>query len=161
MIPWLASWALPYIQDDFAKIVIEEALGDFGTPYRIVVGLVLAAVIVLGFWGRLGLPAKTVALGVLLLILVSGYLMPKLAGIMQDPIKTAALIAKEKDYAVVMWQMNKPSFNIYYGRQVLRRTPRSGDVVITKANKLKDIKDHQILFEKYGIVLTQVKALQE
>lgn len=160
MIPWLASWALPFIHDDFAKIVIEEALGDFGTPYRIVVGLVLAAVIILGFWGRIGLPSKTVALGVLLLLLVNGYLMPKLAGIMQDPIKTAALMAKEKNYSVVMWQMNKPSFNIYYGRQVLRRTPRSGDVVITKANKLKDIKDHQVLFEKYGIVLTKVNALQ-
>jgi 4-amino-4-deoxy-L-arabinose transferase-like glycosyltransferase len=160
MIPWMASWAAPYIHDDFAKVVIDEALGDFGNSYRLIVGLVLVVVIVIGLLGRIGLPSKTVAVGILLLLLVNGYLMPKLASIMQNPIRTAALMAKEKDYSVVMWQMNKPSFNIYYGRQVLRRIPRSGDVVITKANKLKDIKDHQVLFEKYGIVLTKVNALK-
>ena len=72
MIPWLASWAVPFIQDDFAKIVIKDGLVDFGNGYRIVVGLFLGAVIVLGFLRRIGLPTKTVVVGILLLLLVNG-----------------------------------------------------------------------------------------
>ena len=60
MIPWVAAWAAPHVQDDFAKIVIEEALSDFGNSYRIIVGLALVVVMILGLLGRIGLPSKTV-----------------------------------------------------------------------------------------------------
>jgi hypothetical protein len=160
LVPLIAGGIGPFISDEFARVVIAGAVEEFDALYYLMAGLALAAVIAVGLLKKSGLPMKLIITGVLFAALINGYVTPKVAAIMQAPLKSAALLAREKGYEVVMWQMNYPSFSVYYGRPVLRREPRSGDIVITKASKLNEIKQHQIIYEKHGVVLTRVEQLK-
>ncbi|MDA8138407.1 MAG: glycosyltransferase family 39 protein [Desulfobacteraceae bacterium] len=160
LVPLIAGWIAPSISDEFARVVITGAKEEFDATYYIMAGLALVAVIAVGWWKKFDLPVKLILTGIIFAVLINGYVTPKVAAIMQAPVKSAALLAREKGYDVVMWQMNYPSFGVYYGRPVLRRQPQPGDVVITKASKLKDIKQYQILYEKHGVVLTRVLQLK-
>jgi 4-amino-4-deoxy-L-arabinose transferase-like glycosyltransferase len=157
VLPTVATFVIPLIHDDFAKLVVAGAMAQYGLGIKIAVAITLAATIFLGFSRRLDNRLKTVVLGLLLIVFGNGFLAPMVAGIMQQPVKEAALLAKKNNYAVVMWAMNYPSFNVYYGRTVLRHTPQPGDIVITKASKLNAFKAHEVIYEKHGVVLTRVE----
>lgn len=157
VLPTVATFVIPLIRDDFARLVVTGAMADYGLGIRIVVAITLAVVIGLGLLKQIDMRLKAAVLGLLLVIFGNGLLAPLVAGIMQAPVKEAALLAKRNNYDVVMWAMNYPSFNVYYGRTVLRHTPRPGDIVITKASKLDAFKAHEIIYQKHGIVLTRVE----
>lgn len=158
-LPNIASWLVPYIDDEFSQIVIKSALNEFGLNHYLILGFVLITVIVVATLKPLGMQLRTAVMGLLFMMTINLYLLPKVADIMQQPVKSAALLAKKNNYEVVMWKMNYPSFNVYLGRPVLRRKPLPGDVVVTKANKLKGIRSHQIIYRKHGIVLTRITEL--
>lgn len=152
----IARWALPHINDDFAQGVVQGALDAFGMPYRLIIALAGLAVVGIALWPPWPLDRRVVILGCLFTALFSGFLIPKFAGILQMPIKKAALVAKPLHQEVVMWQMTYPSFSVYLGQPVVKRPPRAGDLVVTKANQLKTMKPHDILFQEHGIVLVQM-----
>ncbi len=152
----IARWALPFIDKAFIQQVVQGALPEFGPAHQMVMAVALMAVIVVGLMPRRTIPVRTVLLGCIFIGVFSGYLIPKVAGILQMPIKKAALVARPLNQEVVMWQMAYPSFSIYLGRPVVRRQPKAGDLVVTKANLLDKITDHRILFQEHGIVLTRV-----
>jgi hypothetical protein len=56
-----------------------------------------------------------------------------------------------------MWGINAPSFSVYYGRPTPSRTPRSGDIVVTKAKRLAELPGVDSLYAKKGVVLVRVK----
>jgi 4-amino-4-deoxy-L-arabinose transferase-like glycosyltransferase len=158
-LPAIASWLVPYIDDEFSQHVIKSALNEFGLNHYLIIGTILIAVVTLSLIKPFTMQLRIVAAGLLFLMTINFYLMPKVADIMQQPIKSAALYAKKHNWDVVMWQMYYPSFNVYLGRPVLRRDPLPGDVVITKANKLDGIRSHQVLYQKHGFVLTRITEL--
>jgi hypothetical protein len=155
----LAQWMLPGIDDPFTQMVIKEALPEFGAGYRIVVGITAAGIILTAVVPAMRMVPKVVITGCLFFLLITGQVLPKVADILQGPVKTAALMAKEQNLDVVMWKMNYPSFHVYYGRPALKRKPRAGDVIITKADKLDRITSHHVLYQRYGIVLTRIDRL--
>ncbi len=158
-LPNLAQWMLPRTDDLFAQIVVAEALPSFGTGYRLMIGLTLAGMVAVAAVPKLTPPLRMMIMGGLFFILINGQVLPKVADILQGPVKTAALTARKQNLEVVMWRMNYPSFHVYYGRPALRKKPEPGDVVITKADKLDDIKSHTVIYQKYGIVLTRLVNL--
>jgi 4-amino-4-deoxy-L-arabinose transferase-like glycosyltransferase len=155
----LTQMLLPTITDAFTLKVIPEALEQFGPGYRIWIGGTIAAIALVASAKKIGFISKIVLTGCLFFALITGQVLPKVADILQSPIKTAALMAKEQNLEVVMWKMNYPSFHVYYGKPALKQKPAEGDVVITKADKLDRIASHDVLFQKYGIVLTRINQL--
>lgn len=152
-----AIWALPHIGDHFSRTVVQSALGSVGTFHQIFVGLILLGVLATAAISRISMQWRSLVLGCLFLVLTTGHLAPLAGDIMQAPVKSAALLAKTRNYDVVMWQMNYPSFHVYYGKPALRkRVLAPGDIVITKADKLGRIKKHEIIYEQHGIVLTRI-----
>jgi hypothetical protein len=152
-----AIWALPHIGDQFTRIVVQSSLASVGTAHQIFVGLILVGVLATAAVPRISMQWRSLVLGCLFLVLTTGHLVPLAGDIMQAPVKTTALMAKARNYDVVMWQMNYPSFHVYYGKPALRKrilTP--GDIIITKADKLESIKRHEIIYEQHGIVLTRI-----
>jgi hypothetical protein len=89
---------------------------------------------------------------------LSAFVVPVGAGVQQEPIKEAALLAREHGYDVIMWRLNAPSFSVYYGRPTPSREPKPGDVVITKAKRLAELEGlgHEVIYAKNGIVLVRV-----
>jgi 4-amino-4-deoxy-L-arabinose transferase-like glycosyltransferase len=152
----VAHWAWPHIDDAFAQVVIKGALDEFGTAHRLVMAAALLTVMIVAVVPRWSIALRTIFLGCLFMGLFSGYLIPKVASIIQLPVKKAALVAKPLGQDVVMWQVSYPSFSVYLGKPVLKRIPHPGDLVITKINKLDKIKHHDILFQEHGIVLTRI-----
>ncbi|MEJ2038379.1 MAG: glycosyltransferase family 39 protein, partial [Desulfosarcinaceae bacterium] len=158
-VPLVAARILPDIKDVFARIVISSSLDEFGASYHLLVAGLLLAALVTAAIRSIPIPAKTVIFGLLLIAFANFYLMPKVAGIMQMPIKSAALLARSRGYDVVMWKMNYPSFYVYYQKAPEKRKPKVHDIVITKAQNLKRLKAYTLLFEKHGIVLARVDSL--
>ena len=155
----LAQWMLPGIEDQFTQTVVQQALVEFGAEYRMMVAIVTAGIILTAAIPKVRMVPRIVITGCLFFALIAGQILPKVADVIQEPVKTAALMAKEQNLDVVMWKMNYPSFHVYYGRPASRRQPRPGDVIITKADKLDRITSHDVLFQRYGIVLTRVNRL--
>lgn len=73
----------------------------------------------------------------------------------QDPIREAALLAKNIHKPVVVWRQRTPSFSVYYGAVVKTAEPKIGELFLTKSKNLIDIQGYQVLYEKRGIVLAE------
>ena len=157
-LPELARIVQPLIKDEFARFVLTGALSNFGLKHRLIVGFVLLTVALMPFSSRLSNSTKTILTGTLLIALVNFYAMPIAGNIMQTPIKEAALLAKKNGYHVIMWRLSYPSFGVYREEIITERKPLSGDIIITKINKLDKIRRHKIIYQKNGIVLTQIIA---
>ena len=67
------------------------------------------------------------------------------------------MFARKHKFDVVMWKINVYSFLVYTEKLAPRRAPRPGEIVLTRANKLKLLKSYDVLFEKNGVVLARVK----
>jgi hypothetical protein len=105
---------------------------------------------------RFALGAKLLASGVILAAGFSLLLLPLFGGMQQGPIKEAALLARDRGYTVVMWGLNMPSFSVYSQRIVEKHDPRRGDIVITQANRLAELRAYETLYSKNGIALVRV-----
>lgn len=157
-LPTLIGRVLPDIQDAFVRDMLAHYHDYFTAGYRV---FFAAAVTLTAFFmaePRLSKTVKLFACGLLTVIGLSAYLMPVVAGLQQVPVKEAALLTKQRDYQVVMWRLNTPSFNVYSQRLVEKRDPRAGDVVLTKSIFLPQLGKAEVLYEKNGIVLAKLAA---
>jgi 4-amino-4-deoxy-L-arabinose transferase-like glycosyltransferase len=155
-LPEIAKIAQPLIKDDFASLVLAGARPYFGLKHRLMVGLVLLTAALMPFVSRFSGATRTILTGTLFMALVNFYAVPLAGSIMQQPVKEAALLSKKNGYQVVMWGASYPSFAVYREEIISERQPKSGDIIITKMNKLNRIRRHQIIYQKNGIVLTRV-----
>jgi len=155
-LPQIAAVVQPRITDEFASLVLAGALSNFEWGYKTALGLALISLIILLFKKEVPKVARTAIAGVVVMLVTSFYAVPIAGSIMQQPVKEAALIAREKGYDVNMWQMSYHSFSVYRQGLVAKGTPRSGDIVITKINKLKDVRSYRVLYQKHGIVLARI-----
>jgi len=155
-LPNIVGLALPSIRDAYVRDMLAHYGDYFTTGYRAFFAAAAAVTVSFMVEPNLSKSVKLYICGLLTVIGLSGQLMPVIAGLQQSPIKEAALLAKERDYKVVMWRLNTPSFDIYSERLVEKREPRSGDVVLTKAAFIKQLGQTDVLYEKNGIVLAKV-----
>ena len=145
--------------DRFAAMVMEAGREAMGAGYLAAVLVPLA--ITLYITARRGISREKGLLttAFALLLLVNLYLLPLGARVLQEPVREAALLARGHGYDVVMWKINVYSFLVYTEKTVERRTPRPGDVVLTRADKLDLIREYDLLFQKNGVVMVRVTAM--
>lgn len=156
-LPELIAYALPGIHDAFVRDMLADYASYFTTDYRVF--FLACAALSLYFMAKSRL-AKSVQLlicGFLAVFGVSAYVMPVVGGLLQSPIKEAALLANQRHYKVVMWGLNTPSFEFYSGQLAERRQPRPGDVVLTKSPLLSQFGKSDVLYQKNGIVLARLR----
>lgn len=95
----------------------------------------------------------------------SAFLLPAIAGLQQEPIRQAALVARGIDAPFVAHGIHMPSFSVYRGTQTLRREVRPGDYVYTRADRLDGLAARfgaaavEVFYRKGGIVLARISAL--
>lgn len=156
LLPELVAYALPRIEDAHAVAMLQDHAAYFGTGYRLFFAAAAALMLYFMWESRLHAQVKLLASGVVTVLAVSLLITPAVAAIQQAPIKEAAALAKARDYQVVMWRLNTPSFNVYAERLVEKREPRAGDIVLTKSIYLPEFARTEILYEKNGIVLARL-----
>ncbi|MBZ4220450.1 MAG: glycosyltransferase family 39 protein [Chlorobium sp.] len=157
-IPLLLPTALQEIDDRYIKAILEGAMGLTGETYIVTFVIATLVVAALQFVPRFSAEWKLIATGIVFSLLINLYLMPLAGKLMQEPIKEAALLAKEKGYKIVMWKTWNPSFLVYSESFVEKRTPKPGEIVLTTVKELDTFINPAVLYSKNGIVL--VKLMQ-
>jgi 4-amino-4-deoxy-L-arabinose transferase-like glycosyltransferase len=159
LLPWIVPAVLPKVDDEYYREALGNASAYFTTGYFVCIGLALALSVYLMLEPRIAVPDKLVAVGIAAVLAMSAFVVPLGAGLQQEPIKEAALLARERGLEPITWRVHKPSFSVYRGRPTASRDPLPGDVVLTKAEKLPDLPGpgYDVLYSKNGIVLVQVR----
>ncbi len=166
LLPALLTFATLYFlpdlltaEQDQAKPYYQSLLADidhhFGQAYRIYFAAAAGATVLLMAWGR-------IAVGLRLTALAMSYglalvLLPAVGNLLQGPVKEAGLLARHLDTPVVMDGINNPSFSVYAGRVVERRTPLPGEAVFTVTPHLADLPPYDIIYIRKDIALVRLQ----
>ncbi len=155
-LPQLIEAAIPHIHKPYYQEMLaatRQSLSSWYYPFFM--GFVLLTLYFM-VEKRFALGAKLLVSGVILAAGFSLLLLPLFGGLQQGPIKEAALMARDRNYTVVMWGLNMPSFSVYSQRIVEKRDPRRGDIVITQTSRLGELRAYETLYSKNGIALVRV-----
>ena len=157
-LPAIVDTVLPGVKDAYYREAAAGAKAYFGPGYLAFATAAVAITVYFMLERRFDLPRKLVVCGIVGVVGLSAFVVPVGAGVQQEPIREAALLAREKGYEVIIWGLNAPSFSVYYGRPTPTREPRPGDIVITKAKRLAELPDHgfDVIYAKNGIVLIRL-----
>jgi len=156
-VPAILYFVAPTIEEPYYADAVRQLVQFFGTGY-VTMMLVAAAVVLYGMIERrMQVEAKLLLAAPLLVVVMSAVFMPQLSGILQLPVKEAALLAKQHDYKVVMWGVNMPSFSVYSQRVVERREPRAGEIVFTTPAALRDWPNYEVLYQRGGVLLARLQ----
>lgn len=155
-LPYLLTQRAASIPDAYYREAFADIQSHFGWPYYAVCGLAAIFTLVMMFDRRFELGRKLLACGIMLSICLSLFILPAAGAAQQQPIKEAALLARQKNLDVVMWGLNTPSFIVYSGKLVARRDPRAGEVVLTKTKHLAQLKGYEVLYQRNGIALVKL-----
>lgn len=135
-----AAWPKPTHPRDLEQLLL---LGDVILHWEdhLVWGLgvlsVLASALVL--WKRLPLGARLIGLGGVQLATVTLLLLPLLASARQDPLKHAAVLARDAGVEVVSQGVRMPSFSFYRGAITPEHPPRPGQWVLISVQRLPEL----------------------
>lgn len=156
-LPLLLPVATDRLDYGYATFALRAAAENTGLTFMLVMtggALLITAIQLLP---RVSAPARLVATGMVFSLLLNIYLFPLAGKILQQPVKEAALLARQEGYKTVMWKVYYPSFLVYSQTFVERRDPQPGDMVLTSADVLeKSGKDAVVFYSRYGIVLARM-----
>ena len=160
LVPDLVPHIKGSIGNEFTRTAVAESLPYFDAFYRITLGAILLLLILLPIIKEAASPVKLAILGLLFVSIIHFLVLPILGNSLQQPIMSAAAMAKKEKFDVVTWKMHPPSFNFYAGMLTKMRRPEPGDIVLTKSVYLKNPADYETLFEQHGIILARILQIQ-
>jgi 4-amino-4-deoxy-L-arabinose transferase-like glycosyltransferase len=157
-LPVIVDIVLPSVNDAYYREAAAGAKEYVGPGYFAFAAAAVAITVYFMLERRFDLPRKLVVSGIIGVVGLSAFVVPVGAGVQQEPIKEAALLARDRGYQVIMWRLNAPSFSVYYGHPTPTREPLPGDIVITKAKRLTELPGYgfDVIYAKNGIVLIRV-----
>ena len=155
-IPDITPHFISSFNDEYTRTVLTEGLDYFDSSYRLFMGAIILLLAVLSFIKPIPLTIKSALLVILFLGVINFLLVPITGKIKQQPLKTAAKIAKRDGLNVVTWRLDAPSFNVYYEQLTDERLPKPGEAVLTKNIFLEKIGAHEVIFQRHGVVLAKV-----
>lgn len=154
---WLA-WAPPALLF-LALLILPWAIGPLGsgTPkaheqamltagralldwtYLAGVGAGAAGLVALALWSGAALWQRLILAGVIQTLVVFAVVVPRVFTVMQEPVKEAALLARQLDRPTVVFRTSMPSFSVYRGAVTPDRLPRPGELVFLRVDKLAQL----------------------
>ena len=162
---FLAPYTAPYIagslENEFARKALTEGIVYFDNSYRLIMGSVLLLFAVLPLIKALPASVKYSVLGLLFVSMINSLVLPIAGSILQQPIKSAALLAKKENLDVVTWRIRPLSFNVYAEMLTEERSPEAGDTVFTRSGYLGNDVTYETLFEKQGFILVTILEIPE
>lgn len=142
--------ALPYVLQANAgqvnasyQAALAELDARFSTTYRLYFAAGLALALASLALGRIALVQRAGFLAVFAALGACLLLFPTVGWMLQAPVKAAGLAARGQAGPLIMYGMNQPSFQTYAQRQVLRRAPQPGDLVLAPTRKLGELAPHK------------------
>jgi len=156
-LPLVLPQVLPSIESRFVQAQLQGLLAEMAANHFSLLMIAAAAFcLLLQFAPPLTPPLRFIIGGALLTLSFNFIAMPMAARVMQQPVKEAALLAREKGLKIVMWKVYYPSFLVYSGSFAERREPLPGDVVLTSIDRLDKLGPVERLYGKHGIILVRM-----
>ncbi|HED30687.1 MAG TPA: glycosyltransferase family 39 protein [Prosthecochloris aestuarii] len=155
-LPLIARALLSGTTDMYVQAVLRAAATTLGTGYTL--QLVTAALSVAAIWAipAIGTRYRAALAGAIFCLAVNLTIMPAAGQLLQEPVREAALMARNEGYKVAMWKVNYPSFLVYSENFVEKRQPGPGDIVFTSVKYLDRLPDTEILYSRNGLVLARI-----
>jgi 4-amino-4-deoxy-L-arabinose transferase-like glycosyltransferase len=160
-LPWALELVAPRVRDPYYREALLGARDTFGPAYYAFSAAAALLTLAMMVGRRADVPARLAATGIVQALAIALFILPVAGEIQQSPIKEAALLARERDYDVVMSGMFTPSFIVYSGRLVARRDPRPGEVALVKLKNLREVTGYEVLYAKNGIALVRLPEAPE
>jgi len=154
-LPELLASQLPRLKPD-DRLLAAGLGGVFGNAYWLWFGGALALSLALFALPRQHLRLGLYTNGVLAALGLVMILIPAVGEVQQAPIRQAGKLAAGLDGALVMYGVNTPSFQTYAGRQVHRRPPRPGDLVLTRESRLADLRGAEVIYRERSYILARM-----
>jgi 4-amino-4-deoxy-L-arabinose transferase-like glycosyltransferase len=154
-LPYLAGLAVGSLNGD-DKLLLSGMDRQFGLAYWLWCGGSLLITLVL-IWARRVVPATALRVsGLLAGIAMAVFLIPIVGHIQQAPIRNAGLLAQTLPGPLVLYGVNTPSFQTYADRQVEKRAPRPGDLVLTRQSDLARLPGASVVYRERSYVLARM-----
>ncbi len=155
-LPLLLTQALPGLEPD-DRMLVGDIGEQFDTAYWLScsVGMLFSLVplLVRTMPPRFALYGN----GLGMAAIVAVFLLPIVGQVQQAPIKQAGLFARDLSGPLLLYGINTPSFQTYAGRQVVKRPPRGGDLVLTRESRLGELNQPDVLFRQRSYVLARIR----
>ena len=153
ILPFFLQKNLPLFKDYYTKTAIITLLPLFNKIYfAVMLSLLILSVI------KFTKEIKAIILG-FSMIIVLNYIGWIYAHVRAIPVKEAAFYVKKHNIKnIVMYRLNTPSFNIYSQRLVEKKSPKPGDIVITKITSLKKF-NYELLYKGGVVALVKIKPV--
>ncbi len=157
-VPFFLPYATGITQDLYIRTVLESAAELMAASrHTFLLGACAGAIVVVSLIPFLSPLKRFIIYGTLFCLTINFHIMPLAGKLLQEPVKEAALITRQHGYKIVMWKVNYPSFLLYSGTLVEKRTPEPGDIVLTSVKYLERLTDTVVLYRKNGIVLAKLR----
>ncbi len=154
-LPFLAGQAASRLNGD-DRLLLAGLPNAFDTAYWLWAGGSLLTSLVLFGTRRIGLAASLRISGLLAGIAMAVFLIPIVGQVQQAPIRNAGLLAQTLPGPLVLFGPDTPSFQTYADRQVEKRVPRPGDLVLTRQSNLAQLPGARIVFQERGYILARI-----
>jgi len=154
--PYLAQYSAGSLQNESVSNALLNVVVYPDTFYLMTLVAIILLFTILPFVKPVPLSLKLSVLGLLFVSIIHFMVLPLLANIVQQPIKSAALMAKRNNLKVVTRHVQQPSFNLYAEMLTEERHPNLGDTVLTKSAFRESFGPYETLFEKYGVLLIRL-----
>ncbi len=157
--PELIGQAVQDVRNPYFHASLQNYQDYFPLGYRVWMATSLLLCIALVFAGQYSLRSRLLASGFVTVIAVSGFVMPAIGAMLQQPVKEAAQLARTLDASqrIVSYRINMPSFSVYSERLAPRiMDVQGGDVVFTTPAYVQELGVTEELYRKNGIALVRV-----
>lgn len=160
-LPWALQLVTPRVQDPYYREALLGAREAFGPAYYAFSAVATLLTLAMMAGRRVDVPARLAVTGVVQALAIALFVLPMAGEVQQSPIKEAALLARSRNYDVVMSGMFTPSFIVYSGKLVARRDARPGEIALVKLKNLRGVGGYEVLYSKNGIALVRFKEAAE
>ncbi|MCP4725090.1 MAG: glycosyltransferase family 39 protein [bacterium] len=156
-LPEIVKIVIPMLNDEFAAAMLQEAGNAVSLSSRVICAVSIAAFVFLAFMKKYETWKCITIAAVINSFIMVQVLLQAVGYVMQNPVKEAALYAKDNNYSVVAWDIDNPSFSVYLRDITPLRKPVSGEIVFTKKKNLSKLSEYDVLYERGGFALAYVK----
>ncbi len=155
-LPEISAWLGERSDDAYLTAMLGRASAVADLDYRLWTTAGLLAVLGIALWRRLPPWQGLLIVGAVQVTVLGQAVLPWAGAVQQQPLREAALLAKDLDIPVVMSGVNMPSFTVYRQAVTPRRAPQPGEAVITRVHKMGQWPTAEVLYQKGGIVLLRL-----
>jgi 4-amino-4-deoxy-L-arabinose transferase-like glycosyltransferase len=156
-------WLIPYVKipdgHAFERGIVELAASSFDWKYKALSGAACAAVLVCMLLPGLRRTPALIGAALAQSLAIWFAVVPVFAAAQQNPVRDAALRARELNIPVVSYHTWLPSFSVYRGAVTPNRLPQPGELVFVRLDRVdeleRDLGGVQLVpeFKKGGVAL--------